>query len=78
IADMPALDRMVLRVLIVHSWRRVILKAPALPPFLFPPTWRGAACADKVSALLRALPPTALGDLAAEAAAAAATAVKKA
>ena len=67
IADMPALDRMVLRVLIVHSWRRVILKAPALPPFLFPETWRGAACAEKVGALLSALPPTALDDLATEA-----------
>ena len=57
------LDRMVLRVLIVHSWRRLILKAPLLPAFLFPPAWRGTSCAEQVEALLRALPPLSIEEL---------------
>lgn len=69
IAEMSALDRMVLRVLIVHSWRRLILKAPDLPPFLFPQTWRGGACAAQVAALLTALPQATLDVLAEQAAA---------
>ena len=64
IAQMPALDRMVLRVLVVHSWRRLILKAPAIPAFLFPQTWRGQHCASQVADLLEALPPVTLEQLA--------------
>lgn len=54
--NLSPLDRMVVRVLVVHSWRRVILKAPHLPAFLHPPLWRGQACADTVSAVLKAVP----------------------
>ena len=64
LGQMTGLDRMVLRVLIVHSWRRLILKAPLLPAFLFPPTWRGPACAAQVEALLKVLAPLSIDDLA--------------
>ncbi len=46
----------VLRVLIVHNWRRIILRHPALPPAFLPPDWKGAACRTKVIAVLDCLP----------------------
>lgn len=46
----------VLRVLIVHGWRRIILKVPALPDHLFPDTWHGAECRTRVAHLLNRLP----------------------
>lgn len=67
IAQMSPLDRMVLRVLVVHSWRRLILKAPSMPAFLFPQTWRGETCATQVTALLQALPQVTLDTLAEDA-----------
>ena len=67
IAHMPPLDRMVLRVLVVHSWRRLILKAPSIPAFLFPQSWRGETCATQVAALLQALPQVTLDKLAEDA-----------
>jgi len=51
-----ALDRAALRVMIVHDWRRLVLKAPALPDAVFPPGWEGAACRRSVAALLDRLP----------------------
>lgn len=50
------LIRMVLRVLIVHNWRRVILKVPRLPDEVFPDDWRGGSCRGHVGRLLAALP----------------------
>lgn len=64
VAQMTVLDRIVLRVLVVHSWRRLILKAPAIPAFLFPQTWRGEPCALQVAELLQALPPVTVDQLA--------------
>lgn len=66
LGQIPALERMVLRVLVVHSWRRVILKAPALPVYLLPWRWRGEACAALVRELLGEMPPMSLEHLAAE------------
>ena len=34
----------VLRVLVVHSWRRIILKTPHLPDDVFPKGWKGGEC----------------------------------
>nr|WP_290560274.1 PaaX family transcriptional regulator C-terminal domain-containing protein [Aestuariivita sp.] len=45
-----------LRVLVVHSWRRVALKAPDLPGHVFPKDWAGQACRDLVADLLAQLP----------------------
>ncbi|WP_425417887.1 PaaX family transcriptional regulator [Oricola indica] len=33
------LDAMALRTLVIHEWRRIVLRAPALPVELLPPSW---------------------------------------
>jgi phenylacetic acid degradation operon negative regulatory protein len=52
-----------LRVLLVHSWRRIILKAPALPDHVFPDEWRGVECRVSVFELLKQFPKQNLADL---------------
>ena len=52
-----------LRVLLVHSWRRIILKAPVLPDHLFPDEWRGVECRVSVFELLSQFPKQTLEDL---------------
>jgi len=52
-----------LRTLIVHRWRRVVLRHPDLPPDFHPPTWRGVACRDRVFTLLDQLPLPNLAEL---------------
>lgn len=52
-----------LRVLLVHSWRRIVLKAPVLPDHVFPQDWRGAECRASVFALLSQFPKQDLADL---------------
>lgn len=47
----------VLRLLVVHLWRRVALKAPDLPDAVFPEGWRGAAARTAARDLLARLPP---------------------
>ena len=46
----------VLRVLIVHSWRRIVLRVPDLADFVFPKSWPGGDCRARVAVLLQALP----------------------
>lgn len=46
----------VLRVLIVHDWRRIALKTPVLPDHIYPPQWPVPRCRDKVAAALRQIP----------------------
>lgn len=50
--DLNDLEVAALRVLLVHSWRRIILKVPPLPDFTFPSDWRGVACRQGVTTLL--------------------------
>ena len=57
-----------LRVLIVHDWRRIVLKLPRLPDHVFPRCWQGPACRAQVAALLARLPRPELEDLSADAA----------
>lgn len=45
-----------LRTLIVHSWRRVLLRHTDLPDDLFPADWKGAECRALVADLLHRLP----------------------
>ncbi len=45
-----------LRTLLVHRWRRVVLRQPDLPPAFFPPDWVGPACRDAVFRMLDTLP----------------------
>ncbi len=53
----------VLRILLVHSWRRVVLRHPDLPETFLPDDWKGPACRELVSQLLESLPQPALGTL---------------
>ncbi|MDF3381910.1 MULTISPECIES: PaaX family transcriptional regulator C-terminal domain-containing protein [Sulfitobacter] len=59
-----ALDVAVLRCLIVHNWRRLVLKHPTLPGGLIRPEWPGYRCHLLVDRLLRRYPRPALQDLA--------------
>lgn len=57
--DAPSLtprDTAVLRCLVVHSWRRLVLKHPDLPDDLYSKGWRGHDCRVLVSNLLTQLP----------------------
>jgi len=45
-----------LRMLIVHRWRRVVLRMPDLPAAFFPPDWPGPECRAAVFRLLDRLP----------------------
>lgn len=62
-APLPRLEACCLRVLVVHGWRRVILKAPVLPDHVFPDDWRGPQCRAVLTRLLDRLPVTNLEDL---------------
>ena len=55
-----------LRVLIVHNWRRIILRHPVLPAEFLPTDWKGPACREAVSKLLDRLPRPQLATLEAE------------
>lgn len=50
------LQEAALRVLVVHGWRRIVLRLPHLPPHLFPTDWQGELCRQRVRALLARLP----------------------
>lgn len=52
-AALPALDRAVLRVLLVHRWRRVLLSHPDLPASAYVAEWRAELCRAKVAELLQ-------------------------
>ncbi|MFW8636479.1 PaaX family transcriptional regulator C-terminal domain-containing protein [Cribrihabitans pelagius] len=52
-----------LRTLIVHRWRRVVLRHPDLPPDFHPPGWCGESCRERVFRLLDELPRPALTTL---------------
>ena len=50
------LERAVLRVLIVHRWRRIALRLPDAPAAFLPADWRALDCGARVKAVLDALP----------------------
>lgn len=62
-AHIPPLEAAILRVVIVHNWRRALLAHPDLPAMFFPSDWRGFACRDKVMTALEALPRPSLESL---------------
>jgi phenylacetic acid degradation operon negative regulatory protein len=47
------------RTLVVHHWRRLLLRHPDLPEAFFPRGWAGERCRSKVLALHQALSPAA-------------------
>lgn len=54
--SMSTTEQTALRILLVHAWRRIILRAPQLPDFVFPETWEGPACRAGLKNLLEILP----------------------
>lgn len=52
-----------LRCLLVHAWRRLVLRHPDLPIQVYSATWKGPACRKLVLDLLDRLPRPALGAL---------------
>lgn len=58
-----AVEQAVLRVLIVHDWRRIVLRTPELPDHVFPADWPVPRCREMVARALRRLPRQKLGAL---------------
>lgn len=63
-AKLTALDSAALRVLIVHRWRRLVLRHPDLPDAFFPEGWAGPKARRQVHALLAHLGRPAIDDIA--------------
>lgn len=57
------LETAALRVLVVHGWRRIVLKSPKLPDYVLPDAWAGAICRQRVAEILAALPKHVIADL---------------
>lgn len=53
---LDALQTTVLRCLIVHNWRRIVLRHPTLPRALLPKDWPGHSCHVLVDTLLNSFP----------------------
>ncbi|MGJ8544070.1 MAG: PaaX family transcriptional regulator C-terminal domain-containing protein [Sulfitobacter sp.] len=54
--DMPLLDQVTLRLLVVHRWRRLILRHPAIAEEVQAPTWQGRRTRAAAAALFAHLP----------------------
>lgn len=50
------LHRVALREIVLHEWRRLVLRVPEFPDALFSGGWHGAACRAAFAELLSALP----------------------
>lgn len=53
---LDVLQTVVLRCLIVHNWRRIVLRHPALPRAILPDDWAGHRCHVLVDTLLTRFP----------------------
>lgn len=62
--DLTPMQTAALRILLVHGWRRIVLKAPVLPDHAFPDGWRGMDCRAKTASLLDQLSKQDPSDLA--------------
>lgn len=58
-AAIPAEEALPLRLLLVHEWRRLVLRDPLLPRALLPEDWPGTAARALAAALYRRLAPDA-------------------
>lgn len=47
-------DAFLLRILLIHEWRRIVLRDPALPRELLPPDWPGTRARDLCATVYRA------------------------
>lgn len=61
--EIDTLQTAALRCLIVHNWRRIVLRHPALPRKLLPDTWAGHRCHVLVDTLLTRFPRPALSTI---------------
>ena len=61
--ELNELQTAVLRGLIVHNWRRLVLKHPVVPQPLQPADWPGRACHAQISTLLARFPRPALDQI---------------
>lgn len=57
------LERCAVRILLVHRWRRLVLRHPDLPDDVFPDDWTGAGTRTRVHTLLDRLGRPTLADL---------------
>ena len=57
-ARIPNADRPALRILILHTWRRLVLRHPPLAASAMGPGWIGAKCRRRVTACLAEMPRT--------------------
>ena len=55
LATLTVLQRTALRVVIVHEWRRLVLRVPRFPERLFSAGWKGQACRAAVHRTLETL-----------------------
>lgn len=46
--DLAGIDAMAARTLLIHHWRRIVLRDPGLPAALLPKDWAGEAARDQV------------------------------
>lgn len=56
LGELTVLQQTALRVIIVHEWRRLILRVPTFPEHLFSDAWHGATCRTLFLELLARLP----------------------
>jgi phenylacetic acid degradation operon negative regulatory protein len=59
ISGLAPLDALALRVLLIHRWRRIVLRCPDVPLDLLPAGWPAQACAELVARLYCKLAPVA-------------------
>lgn len=53
--DLPPIDALSQRLLLIHEWRRICLRIPDIPTALFPANWKEAECRTLVGTLYRQL-----------------------
>lgn len=55
VKDLEPFDRLALRILILHNWRRLVLRRSPLAPLIWDSDWIGARCQDQVKLWLNVL-----------------------
>ncbi|ANY79475.1 phenylacetic acid degradation operon negative regulatory protein PaaX [Microvirga ossetica] len=60
-APFTTLDALLVRILLIHDYRRAVLKDPLLPAQLLPKPWAGGAARDLCGAIYKTLLPAAEG-----------------
>jgi len=61
--DLSLWERTALRLLIVHSWRRLLFRHPDLPEDFFPHGWPGPRCRERFCTLMEVLAAPSVDDI---------------